>query len=383
MNRQFRGSKILIGFIICSIGLLSCTGSNTQATRAQNNKAIIGTGLMHNINEPNKNNLKESKWQEVGKARFSPGGTDNEKIVTAPDGTLYVAFADYTQHNKLSVMRYDNNSMKWSNFGVTTISTADASDVSMVAAPNGSLYIAFTDAGKNNKAVVMTYDKPSSSWKTVGGDAVSTGKSAFTNIIVDANSTPYLAYSDVDNGGKTKVVTYDKNSNTWKSVGIFATSAKSEFNNMAFSSDGTLYLVCSMYDFNMGRAIVTSYDKSVQQWKMVGDIALSNGIAQYTSIAISPTGAPYITFADQGNNGRTKVMTYDKNTNHWRVVGDAGISVGSSQYNNIAIATDGKVDVAFKDTGSNNKATAIYFDATTQQWKPLAGNSALGTVANL
>jgi hypothetical protein len=377
MNRQFRGSKILIGFIICSILLLSCTGSNTQATRSQNNKAIIRTGLMYNINKTNKNNLKESKWQEIGNARFSPGGTDNEKIAVTPSGTIYLAYADYTQHNKLSVMRYDEPTMKWVNFGANTISTADASDISMVAAPNGSVYIAFTDAGKNNKATVMTYDNTSSSWKTVGGDAISNGKAAFTNIIVDANSTPYLAYSDLDNGGKTKVVTYDKNSNTWKAVGTFATTAKSEFNSMAFAPDGTLYITCSMYDFNMGRALVAAYDKSTQQWKMVGDIALSNGIAQYTSIAISPTGVPYITFADQGNDGKAKVMAYDKAVNHWRVVGNAGISVGSSQYNNISIAPDGKVDIVFKDAGSDNKATAIYFDATTQQWKPLAGNSAL------
>jgi hypothetical protein len=296
-NKEFMKTPIKLITICSSIALMGCTGNSNKALINNNNTAVV----QHRLQDTSLNNRQSTlqdadnlSWHVIGNPRFSKGGTDNEKVVVAPDGNLYVAFADYTQHNKLSVMHYDETTMKWINFGTSTISAADASDVSMIVAPNGSLYIAFTDAGKSNKAVVMTYDKASSSWKTVGGDAVSTGKAAFTNIIVDVNSTPYLAYSDSDNGGKTKVVIYDKSSNTWKAVSTFATTAKSEFNNMAFAPDGTLYLVCSMYDFNMGRAIVKSYDKSSQQWNIVGDIALSNGIAQYTSIAISPAGVPYI-----------------------------------------------------------------------------------------
>jgi hypothetical protein len=379
-NEEFMNKIIKIITICSSTALIGCTGNSNNELLNNNIPAVT----QHRLQSTRLNNMQSAlqdsenlSWHVIGNARFSEGGTDNGKVVAAPDGSLYVAFADYTQHNKLSVMHYDEANMKWTKFGSTTISVADANDVSMIVAPNSNLYIAFTDSGKNNKAAVMTYDKASSSWKTVGVDAISSGKAAFTNIIVDANSNPYLAYSDLENGGKTKVVTYEKSSNTWKPVGDFATKATSEFNSMAFAPDGTLYLVCSMYDFNMGRALVKSYDKSTQQWNMVGDIALSNGIAQYTSIAISPNGVPYITFADQGNDGKAKVMAYDKSVNHWRVVGNAGISVGSSQYNNIATTPDGKVEIVFKDAGSSNKATALYFDNISHSWKPLSSNLAL------
>ncbi len=137
----------------CILLLLSCTANNKS--EAQNNV---------NGQHSNLKALKETdnlSWHVIGSPRFSTGGTDNEKVVVAPDGNLYVVFADYTQHNKLSVMRYDEANMKWVNFGASTISAADASDVSMVATPNGNFYLAFADAGKNNKATVMTYDKAS------------------------------------------------------------------------------------------------------------------------------------------------------------------------------------------------------------------------------
>lgn len=214
--------------------LIGCTGNNNLS--GKNTNIVQNTVQKNNIQAQQKplssNNLS---WHSIGRSRFSAGGTDNEKIVTTPDGNLYVAYADYTQHNKLVVMSYNSQNQSWNNLGSNPISSADVNNVSLVATFDNNLYIAFTDSSKNNKVVVMTYDKASTSWKTVGGDDISTGKAAFTNIIVDTNNVPYLAYSDLENNSKTKIVTYDKNSNTWKSVGIFATTAKSEFNNMVSS----------------------------------------------------------------------------------------------------------------------------------------------------
>ena len=49
----------------------------------------------------------------------------------------------------------------------------------------------------------------------------------------------------------------------------------------------------------------------VYGWKNVGNAHFSAGEAIYTSLAISPSGQPYVAYFDTGNSGKATVMKFD------------------------------------------------------------------------
>ena len=65
-------------------------------------------------------------------------------------------------------------------------------------------------------------------------------------------------------------------------------------------------------------------------WVTVGTAGFSKGYVDQTSMAISPTGGPYVAFSDDANYNLMTVMKFD-GTN-WIYVGTAGFSVGTTTY---------------------------------------------------
>ena len=46
-------------------------------------------------------------------------------------------------------------------------------------------------------------------------------------------------------------------------------------------------------------------------WANVGNAGFSSDIAEYTSLAFSPSGKPYVAYRDYGNSYKATVMKYD------------------------------------------------------------------------
>ena len=101
----------------------------------------------------------------------------------------------------------------------------------------------------------------------------------------------------------------------------------------------------------------------VNGWVNVGNPHFSAGWAIYTSLAISPSGQPYVAYSDVGNSYKATVMKYD-GTN-WVNVGNAGFSAGEAHFISLAFnPVDGQPYLAFSDDAHASKATLMKFNGT-------------------
>jgi hypothetical protein len=89
-------------------------------------------------------------WVDVGLAGFSPGQASYPSLAF-DNGTPYVAFQDYTNSYKASVMKFDAPSGNWVSVGSPGFSSARATYLSL-AFNSGIPYVAFTDEMALGKA---------------------------------------------------------------------------------------------------------------------------------------------------------------------------------------------------------------------------------------
>ena len=90
-------------------------------------------------------------------------------------------------------------------------------------------------------------------------------------------------------------------------------------------------------------------------WMNVGNANFSLGEADYTGLAFSPSGEPYVAYKDYGSSQKVTVMKY--NGTNWVNVGNAGFSSGEVSYTSLAFNPSGEPYVAYVDYGSSYKAT--------------------------
>ncbi|TSA26425.1 MAG: T9SS C-terminal target domain-containing protein [Bacteroidetes bacterium] len=108
-------------------------------------------------------------------------------------------------------------------------------------------------------------------------------------------------------------------------------------------------------------------------WKYVGNSGFSEGGAAYTSIAFSPSGEPFVAFADGEYSQKSTVMKF--NGTNWVTVGDAGFSPGRTTYVDLVFSPSGQPFVAFQDWANSLKATVMKFDGSSWVYVGTAGFS--------
>jgi hypothetical protein len=99
------------------------------------------------------------------------------------------------------------------------------------------------------------------------------------------------------------------------------------------------------------------------RWMNVGEAGFSGNTAYYISLAIDPSGQPYVAFKDYGTSYRETVMKFDGTS--WVNVGIAGFSLGEVSNTNLSINLSGELFVAFKDctTSPKGKVTVMNYDS--------------------
>jgi len=162
----------------------------------------------------------------------------------------------------------------------------------------------------------------------------------------------------------------------WKNVGNAGFSAgKAEFTSLAFSPSGQPYVAYEDWG-NSRKATVMKFDGT--NWVNVGNAGFSTGEVDYISLAFSPSGEPYVAYQDGGvtySVGKATVMKFD-GTN-WVNVGTANFSADEADYTSIAFSpSDGQPYVAYMDFGHTGRATVMKFDGTNWVNLGTAGFSA-------
>ena len=95
-------------------------------------------------------------------------------------------------------------------------------------------------------------------------------------------------------------------------------------------------------------------------WAPVGGSpGFSPGGARYTSLALSPTGAPHVAFQDWANENRVTVMRYSGGA--WELVGAAGFSPPTAAPLCLALDAAGSAYVAFQDATKGYRATVMKY----------------------
>lgn len=342
-----------------------------------------------------------SYWVPVGSLGFSSPSAANVSLSFDNNGKTYVAYADGSMGNKSSVMGY--NGSNWSYLGTQGFSTGAANNIT-VNRSSGTPYVAYSDAGADDAAVVMQHTAfGPTEWD--GGAVVVASTSAMANVQVDDEGTPYVAFKD-DNG--VKVMRY--NGTNWTGVWGYVTNDNVQsvsmfvyndgFNKVSYiayidstnnvhlkdDSDGWLEYTqfggIASTSSNISLDVVNengketqylayknSYDqvivkkhtgtRALGQWYSVGDIAGTAAAAQpYISLYVD-NGTPYVAY--KGSNGKAMVKMYVGSS--WIDLSDGGISAGV--VSSISLNIHNSIPyIAFTDTATLNKVSVMGLQAS-------------------
>jgi hypothetical protein len=99
-----------------------------------------------------------TSWVNVGNAGFSDFIVNYTSLAFNSSGEPCVAFEDYGNSAKATVMKFDGTS--WVNLGIAGFSADTVLYTSLAFNPSGEPYVAYMDGGNNNKATVMEYTAP-------------------------------------------------------------------------------------------------------------------------------------------------------------------------------------------------------------------------------
>ena len=97
------------------------------------------------------------------------------------------------------------------------------------------------------------------------------------------------------------------------------------------------------------------------KWQNVGNAGFSSGESDFTSLAFSPSGEPYVAFQDWGKMGKASVMKFIGL--NWVYVGSQGFSTDAAYYLSLKFNQSGQAYVAF--SGGDVFGTSVMkFDGT-------------------
>jgi len=126
-------------------------------------------------------------------------------------GPVVIYREQYDNALRICVKRlYVGESTYWIDLGNIGICSDDVPKgiVSIAITSDDTLYAAFRDSENGNKVTVKKRTYSGAQWETVGGGPASASAAEYINLIV-LNNVPYIAYKDYANGGKITVRKYE------------------------------------------------------------------------------------------------------------------------------------------------------------------------------
>jgi hypothetical protein len=255
----------------------------------------------------------------------------------------------------------------WNNVGTAGFSAGGANHQSLAFDSANTPYVAYSDGGNSGKTTVMKFN--GTAWELVGTAGFSAGSTFYQSLAFDSANTPYIAYQDSGNSGKTTVMKF--NGTAWVAVGTAGFSTgRAQYQSLAFDSTNTPYVA---YQDNGNSYKTTVMKFNGTAWVAVGTAGFSIGSAEYQSLAFDSANTPYVAYSDGGNSVKTTVMKF--NGTAWIVVGTVGFSIGSAQYQSLVLDSTNTPYVAYQDYGNSGKTTVMKFNGTAWELVGTAGFS--------
>lgn len=310
-------------------------------------------------------------WQPFGPGTITQEGINTPRIDITSNGVPIVAYADdkNTPHDdsddQLIVKRFNGTS--WELVGGSAVPSATPFATGLKIAPNGDIYVGYSDSSHARKITVQKYT--GSSWSVVGSAGFSLGQPEGVEFAFDADGLPYVGYSYIDlvNGEKPAVHHFD--GSTWNVVGVsdIADWQPSTYVDITTDSAGTPFITYYDVDF-ASKIMVKRFDGT--SWVDVGDgTGISSGLSLNQGIAMSSDDIPYVAFTDFGDGNKVSVKRYVGG--NWEFVGSQGFTVTRSFEGNLRLTSKDVPIFAYQDYDNNRRTTVQRFDGTN--WTLLGG----------
>jgi hypothetical protein len=151
---------------------------------------------------------------------------------------------------------------------------------------------------------------------------------------------------------------------SWKTLGAagFSSGGIAYEPTIAIDPSGVPYVAYTDYDSSYN-ASVMKYDGS--SWVQVGSPCFSAGEASGLSLAFDSSGTPYLAYMDVNEGCKASVMKYDgSGSTGWVHVGSAGFSPDRASSPSLAIDSRGVPYVAYTDYDKEYKASVMKYDGT-------------------
>jgi hypothetical protein len=330
-----------------------------------------------------------SAWVEVGAGSASGGGISQSPIdastpdvAVAPDGTVYVAWAEYVNQDfEIYVRRWDGSA--WTEAGAGSASGGGISNnaepsrnPAIAVAPDGTVYVAWYDASHGEWEIYVrqwnggTWQEASTGSATGGGVSATGRDSIGPAIALQSSGYPCVAWTEF---WPTEKNIYGRcfHGLGWVAAGADADSGRGISNSgyestsasLVAAPDGGFYLAWEEKLADDGEIYVRYWNGSAGNgWQEVGagsavlgGISDNAGESRYPDLAVAPDGTLYAAWQDQ-SGGDSEIYVRRWRGTTWEEAGEgsarlAGISTndGSSLYPAAVVATDGVPYVAWQD----------------------------------
>lgn len=309
--------------------------------------------------------LYAQQWENVGGALIiSAGGSSNNNLVIDNSGKYYVSYYDVSV-GKGSVQKFDGSA--WSYVGGTAGIT------------NGSaLYNSLTLDNAGNPYYTNQISYPGSGLEVRQFTGLAwaqlpnvTSSSVNYQASAVSPSNVLFTYSTYDSGTVKRYV-----NGTWEQVGNAGFSNGAAFAEMVIGTNNKVYTCSVANGVNVYQNSATA--TGLDNWTLVGGSivdASSSGEQYYSDIAIDANNNLYVAYVSNLANGR-KVNVKKFNGTAWEQLGNAYFSAGAVQYTAIAVTPSGDPYVAVSRWENNNQLrnTVYKLDAATQTWAAFGGD---------
>jgi len=264
----------------------------------------------------------------------------------------------------------------WEIVGAAGVSAGPVMCCQIAADPSGVVHVAYQDdALGNNPASVQRF--ANGAWRYVGSQgSASLMQSWYNHLAFDARSAPYLVDRDYGVAGKANVRRFDRASGQWTNLGGPGASAgEAHYTDIAIAADDTVYVAyADRTTTPSDRATVLRFANG--SWSVVGAPGLSDGNAEYVSIALGPGDVPYVAFGDRTrpdgtNTARISVMRFDAAQSQWTYVGSPGFSPTGGTNARIAFDRTGAPCVVYQQY--HIALRVLRFDGDL--WLPIGGSA--------
>ena len=298
---------------------------------------------------------KEKSWSKLPTIMDEMGYDGS--IAAGTDG-VYVAY-NLKANNLLKIMKFANN--EWTEVG--QIGKIGSVPKIAVDAQN-SVYVAFNDAGENNRYYLDRYKN--GNWETMGVSYITSGGGSWARLTLDSKGVPYVSWVDFFAGNKmyvSKLV-----GEIWLQVGNEPVSEENYIakncQDVAVDANGNIYLAYCV----KGTEQLAVYRHNGAEWEMLGD-NIANGTVKGIDVAIDSEQNFYVAYADGNFEDKVSVMKY--NGTNWSYVGQRGFTEsGTDSYMAMTLHNDSPC-VVYTDIAMGSKASAKYYKLTNYLYPPL------------